>query len=115
MVGGGQHVRVSAGILLPKNRGFLSTTSLISPTSSMLVYLTAMWTPSGSSTTCCSTSDRVGLLSLKERRSGYTAAAGEDRRAPRHTHGSTLLEMEAMMKSTASVTSQGGFPSFSVE
>lgn len=30
------------------------------------------------------------------------------------THWSTLLAMEAMMKRTASVTSQGGFPSFSV-
>lgn len=30
------------------------------------------------------------------------------------THWSTLLAMEAMMKSTASVTSQGGFPSLRV-
>jgi len=31
-----------------------------------------------------------------------------------NTHWSTLLAMEAMMKRTASVTSQGGFPSFRV-
>lgn len=30
------------------------------------------------------------------------------------THGLTLLAMAAIMKSTASVTSQGGFPSFRV-
>lgn len=33
---------------------------------------------------------------------------------PSSTHWSTLLAMEAMMKRTASVTSQGGLPSFSV-
>lgn len=52
---------------IPRNLGFLSTTSLISPTSSMLVYRTAMWTLSGSRTTCCNTSDSVGLFSLKDK------------------------------------------------
>lgn len=52
---------------VPRNLGFLSTTSLISPTSSMLVYRTAIWTLSGSRTTCCNTSDSVGLFSLKDK------------------------------------------------
>lgn len=57
----------AAAALLPRKRGFRSTTSLISPTSSMLVKRTAMCTFSGSRTTCWRTSDRVGLFSLEER------------------------------------------------
>lgn len=49
---------------IPRNWGFRSTTSLISPTNSMLVYRTAVCTVSGRRTTPSRTSTSVGLFSL---------------------------------------------------